>query len=157
MKKLIQAYKWLIVSGNWLQSPLLLLCRLYWGWLFLMAGLGKLQDIPRTLESFQSLNLYAPHFLAYLVGLTEFLGGVCLMLGFASRLVAIPLAFTMVMAYVTAHSESLRNILVSPSVFVADSPFNFLLVSLLIWAFGPGKFSIDYWLEKTVFRNISKT
>ncbi len=141
---LTKAYQYLIYLGGFLKSPLLLLCRLYWGVLFMGAGWGKLVEIDKFADILHKLNFPYEHFFAYLAAGTEFIGGLCLILGFASRLVAIPLIITMITAYATAHVESLRTFFYNPSTFVSEAPFNFLLICLFILAFGPGRFSLDY-------------
>jgi putative oxidoreductase len=145
-------YSALITIGNFLQSFLLLAIRLFWGYLFFKGGLGKLQDISPVIEFFHSLGIPFPTVMAYLVGLIECVGGLCLMLGFASRLVAIPLATIMIVAYLTAHYDAVKNVLENHSEFIKQTPFNFLLTCLLIFAFGPGKISLDYLLKRFVFK-----
>lgn len=151
LKSLTKAYQALIYFGGFLKSPLLLLCRLYWGWLFMQAGWGKLQDISHLADSLTQFHFPAPTFFAYLAAYTEFLGGICLLVGFASRLAAIPLIITMLTAYATVHREALQALFSQPSLFVAEHAFNFLLACLLVLAFGPGRFSVDYMLEKWLF------
>jgi len=144
-------YEGLIFLGSLIQSPLLLVCRLYWGALFIAAGFAKLQDVTPFAEYLDSIHFVYPTVQAYLAGLTEFLGGFCLMVGFASRLVAIPLATVMITAYSTAHVEAVKVFFSDPSQVVAQAPFNFLLVTLLVLAFGPGIFSVDYFLKRRYF------
>lgn len=151
LKSLTKAYQYLIFFAGFLKSPLLLLCRLYWGWSFMNAGYSKLTDIHTFAQSLENLHVIAPQFSAYLVGFTEFFGGLCLLLGFASRLAAIPLIITMVMAYVLVHTDSLKALFFNPSLFVAETPFNFILTCFLVLAFGPGRFSLDYLLERWAF------
>jgi putative oxidoreductase len=78
-----------------------------------------------------------------LAGSTECFGGLLLLIGLGSRLISIPLAFTMVVAYLTAHREELGMIFSDTEKFTAASPFLFLLVSLIVMIFGPGIFSLD--------------
>ena len=59
-------------SAGWLQSPLLLAIRLYWGWQFAQDGWGKLTHLDRVTEFFASLNLPAPGLTALVVALIEF-------------------------------------------------------------------------------------
>lgn len=148
---LTKAYQYLIYFGGLLKSPILLLCRLYWGTLFLLSGWGKLSDIDSFAQLLSNYHFPVHHFFAYLAATTELIGGIFLVLGFASRLVAIPLIITMLTAYATVHSEALSTLLSHPKDFVGEAPFNFLLTSLLVLAFGPGRFSIDYMLEKWLF------
>jgi putative oxidoreductase len=96
----------------------------------------------------ESFSLFAPTLQAYIATFIEIIGGLCLMLGLASRLVAVPLIIVMVTAYATVHLESVKSIFINPSEFVGQAAFNPLLISLFILAFGPGKYSIDYFFEK---------
>src|SRR5262252_3933470 len=70
-------------------------------------------------------------------------GGILLFVGLASRLIALPLAFDMMVAYLTADREALGSIFSDPGKFYNADPFTFLLASLIILAFGPGWFSLD--------------
>ncbi len=151
LKNLTKAYQALIFVGGLLKSPILLLCRLYWGWLFVAAGWEKLNTISQFAQLLENYHLHAPTFMAYLAALTELIGGFCLLIGFASRLAAIPLIVTMLTAYSTVHVQALAALFEKPSLFVAEAPFNFLLTCLIILAFGPGRFSVDYMLERWLF------
>ncbi len=146
-----KGYQSLIFFGGLLKSPILLACRLYWGSLFMLLGWEKLNHISPLVQILKHYHLSPPIPLAYLSAGTEFIGGICLILGFASRLAALPLAFNMIVAYSTVHVESLRAIFEHPSLFVAQAPFNFLLTCILIFAFGPGRFSLDYLMERCFF------
>ena len=79
--------------------------RLFLAPIFILAGLGKLTGIENTAGYFEFLGLPAPTLMAYLAGLTEFVGGILLIPGAAVRWVAVPLMFTMVVAAGTAHWE----------------------------------------------------
>lgn len=156
MKFLEKAYLTLILLGSLLQSPVLLLCRLYWGGLFMLGGWEKLNNISHFITLLKSYHFIFPEFMSYLAVLTEFIGGMLLIIGFASRLVSVPLIITMLTAYATVHIASLYVFFQTPSVFVAESPFNFLLTALLVLAFGPGYFSVDYLLERKLFLHVKK-
>jgi putative oxidoreductase len=137
-------YDLLVKGAPYLQSPLLLVIRLYWGWAFFQTGWGKLHNLEGTTEFFQSLGLPLPGVNAALAGTTECVGGLLLLLGLASRLAAIPLIVTMLVAYLTAEIETVKNIFSEPEKFLAADPFLFLLAALLVLAFGPGAFSLDH-------------
>ncbi len=64
-------FRWTVPPATVLQSLFLLVVRLYWGWGFFQAGSGKLQDLQKPTEFFQSLGIPFPHAQAILVGLTE--------------------------------------------------------------------------------------
>ena len=130
-------------AAAWLQSPLLLVIRLYWGWQFAQTGWGKLTHLDRTAGFFDSLGIPLPKANAVLAGGTECVGGALLALGLCARPAAVPLVFTMGVAYATADRDALRAITTDPDQFVTAAPFLFLLAALLVLAFGPGRLSLD--------------
>jgi putative oxidoreductase len=144
MKKL---YPLLIAVSSSLQSPFLLIVRLYWGWQLAQSGWGKLHNIEKVTEFFTSLNLPAPGPTAYAISTLELVGGILLFLGLAARLIALPLTINMLMAYITADREALFSVLSDPDKFYAAAPYTFLIASLLVLIFGPGRLSIDRLLQ----------
>jgi putative oxidoreductase len=136
-------YRLLIRAGLYLQSPLLLGMRLYWGWQFFETGKGKLMNHEKVTQFFQSLHIPFPSFNVYLAGGTECFGGLLLLVGLASRLVCLPLIFTLIIAYLTAEIQSLKYIFEDPDKFVTAAPFLFLEACLVVLVFGPGRFSVD--------------
>ncbi|WP_338109427.1 DoxX family protein [Pseudomaricurvus alkylphenolicus] len=94
--------------------------RLYLAPVFIIAGYNKLQLSDDSLGFWESLTanpgvvswfgnpdwglgLPAPELLAFLAGWTELLGGFLLLFGLATRLISLPLIFTMIIAATTAH------------------------------------------------------
>ena len=148
MKKIIetmaQIYSFYESTISRLQSPLLLVVRLYWGWQFFQTGLGKLTNIPKVVDFFTSLGIPLPTLNAYFVGSLECVGGLLLFLGLGSRLIALPLTFNMLVAYITADREALLSAFSDPGKFYAADPYTFLFASVLILIFGPGRFSLDF-------------
>lgn len=132
--------------GSWFQSPILLILRVFFGIMFVYAGFGKLQDIQKFHDLLVSLNVPYPEWGAWGAALTEFIGGILLTVGFFSRFAAFALIVVMGVAYGTAHVDAVKTISTDPQLFVAQAPFNFLLTALLVWAFGPGFFSLDQFL-----------
>lgn len=140
-------YEGIIRTGDSFQNVLLFLMRLYWGFAFYQSGMGKLNDLPKFVGYLESLNIPFAEVSAYAAAFTETVGGLLLMVGFASRLVVMPLAVVMCVAYVTAHRAACLNVFQDPAAFISQPPFNFLLTCLIVFAFGPGKCSIDYCFE----------
>lgn len=145
-------YEMLIRSGTKLQSYLLLIMRLYWGYQFFLTGTGKFQNIDNVVQYFDSLNIPFAVASAYTVASIETVGGLALFFGLASRLLCIPLICTLAGAYLTAHREALLNIFNNPDQFISQAPFNFILTSLIVFCFGPGKFSLDNLIEKKMVK-----
>jgi putative oxidoreductase len=148
-------YELLVRAASNCQSALLLAIRLFWGWQFCQTGWGKLHNLSGTAEFFASLGLPFPMVNATLAGATECFGGLFLLVGFASRLVSIPLIFTMIVAYVTADREALQGIFSDPDEFMKATPFLFLLACVIVLVFGPGKASVDYLIERNRLRKLS--
>lgn len=141
-------YGLLVKVASLLQSPVLLLMRLYWGWEFFQTGKGKLMNHEKVTGFFQSLHIPMPGFNAYLAGATECFGGLLLLIGLASRLVSLPLIFLLAVAYITADSDALKAIFSDPDKFTGATEFLFLVTCVVVLAFGPGVFSVDWVLGK---------
>ena len=136
-------------SGSaFLQSPFLLAVRLYWGWQFTQTGWGKLHHLARITDFFRSLGIPFPAFNAHFVSGLEFVGGLLLIAGLASRLTGFLLAANMFVAYWTADHEALLSVLSDPGKFYGADPYTFLFASLLVLIFGAGFFSLDTAIAK---------
>jgi putative oxidoreductase len=130
-------------AASSLRSPFLLAVRLYWGWQFVQTGWGKLHRLPHVIEFFTSLGIPAPALNAYFVSGLECVGGILLILGLGGRIIALPLAFDMIVAYLTADREALGSIFSDPGKFYNADPFTFLMAALIVLIFGSGTFSLD--------------
>ena len=146
----VSLYRRLLKILNFLQSPFLLLVRVYWGWQFWQSGWGKLQDISKPIGFFTELGIPFPVFNAWFVALLECFGGILLIVGLASRLISIPLVIDMVVAYLTADREALKSIFSEPDKFYAAAPYTFLFASLIVLIFGPGAVSLDYLIARYI-------
>jgi putative oxidoreductase len=138
------------LAKTYLSSPFLLLVRLYWGWQFAQTGWGKLHNLSHVRDFFQSLGIPAPGIMAPSVAMLEFVGGILLILGLATRLIGFLLAANMFTAYITADREALGTIFSSdPSKFYNADPFTFLFASLIALALGAGAISLDALLARS--------
>jgi putative oxidoreductase len=136
---------------NYLQSPFLFFVRAYWGWQLAQSGWGKLHNLSNVTDFFMSLNLPYPGQTALFVSCLEFFGGIFLALGLLSRITALVLTVNMLMAYVTADREALLSVFSDPDKFYAAAPYTFLIASVIVLLFGPGKIAADAllrWLSK---------
>jgi putative oxidoreductase len=128
---------------SYLQSPFLLLLRLYWGWQLAQSGWGKLHHLSNVGEYFSTLGLPMPAQMAVFIACVEFFGGIFLALGLASRVTGLVLAVNLTMAYVIGDREALLSFFSDPDKFIAAAPFAFLMVALIVLIFGPGRISAD--------------
>lgn len=127
----------------YLQSPFLLLVRLYWGWQLAQSGWGKLHHLSNVGEYFATLGLPMPAQMAVFIACVEFFGGIFLALGLASRITGLVLTVNLTMAYVIGDREALLSFFSDPDKFVAAAPFAFLMVALIVLIFGAGGISAD--------------
>jgi len=145
---LVRTYRSLCSGSAFLQSPLLLAVRLYWGWQFAQTGWGKLHHLAQITEFFRSLGIPAAAFNAPFVSGLEFVGGLLLIAGLAARLTGFLLAANMLVAYWTADHEALFSFFSDPGKFYGADPYTFLFASLLVLVFGAGFFSLDAAIAK---------
>ena len=68
----------------------------------------------------------------------------------APRLISIPLLILLSVAYLTADLDAVKMIFSDPDKFLTAAEFPFLFAIVLVFAFGPGKFSIDWLIKRKV-------
>ncbi len=54
----------------------------------------------------------------------------------------------MTVAYITGDREALLSIFSDPDKFSAAAPFTYLMASLIVLIFGPGRYSLDCLIER---------
>jgi len=148
MRILTKLYGLLVTAASSLQSPFLLLVRLYWGFQMMQTGWGKLHSLAKVTDYFTSLGVPTPTFTTPCIVTLEFVGGILIMLGLGSRLFALLLSCDMIVAYIAGDREALLSIFSDPDKFYAAAPYTFLVAFLIVLIFGPGRFSLDALLTK---------
>ena len=143
LSKALQWHCQFFTLVSYLQSPFLLLIRLYWGWQLVQSGWGKLHHLSNVGEYFATLGLPMPAQMAVFIACVEFFGGIFLALGLASRITGLVLTVNLTMAYVIGDREALFSFFSDPDKFIAAAPFAFLMVALIVLIFGAGKISAD--------------
>lgn len=122
-----------------------LLTRLVMGQAFFLTGRGKLANLAGVVQFFTELGIPMPELNAALVSRLEFYGGIALVLGLFTRLVAAGLGSTMVVALATADKQSfLEAIRMTGDQGLTDIvPFVYLLFLVWLVIVGPGPLSLD--------------
>ena len=147
LKKLYNLFFYYVAFG---QSPFLLFVRLYWGYQLIQSGWGKLHHLDKVTEFFTSLSLPMPAQTAVAISCLEFFGGIFLTIGLLSRLTSLALTINLIVAYITADREALFSIFSDPDKFYAAAPYTFLVASVIVLLFGPGKFAVDTLLNRWI-------
>jgi putative oxidoreductase len=124
-------------SQNWASIGLLVL-RLGIGFIFLWHGYGKIFGQP-GMTAFSGmvgdmLGFPLPTVFAWLAALTEFLGGMALILGLGVRFVAWPMAFVMIVALAGVKRFGMP---------ASDPDIALLFASVALGLMGAGRYSID--------------
>jgi putative oxidoreductase len=150
-------YRKLVIYGSYLAPVALLLLRLGWGWELIESGWGHLHHVDDMVSRFESWGItFQPRAQVYMSASMELLGGVLLMLGLGARLISIPLIVNFIVAFLTASKDNVHKIFQQDiSNIIDDAAYPFLITSIIILAFGPGLFSVDAILQRTVFKRYS--
>ncbi len=125
------------------QIPGYMLIRLILGYVFLVAGLQKF-IFPDEMGPgrFIEMGFPVPEFTAYFVGFFETLGGFLILIGLVSRLAAIPLAITMIVAIITTKFPQLSDGMWTFAQ-AARLDISMLLTSIFVIYNGSGRYSLD--------------
>lgn len=132
-------------TGDAVLTPIAqLLTRLVFGQSFFLIGLGKLNNLPKVTESFESLGIPFAKAQAPMIAALECAGGIMLLLGLGTRIFALLLGCTMVVATLTAHRVEVMQGFTFDTSFTDIAPLPFLVGLLWLVAKGPGRISADY-------------
>jgi len=119
------------------KSLALLVLRVAIGVIFIVHGYGKLFGGAPGMDAFTGmvagLGFPMPAFFAYAAALSEFLGGIALLLGIWTRVASVFLMIVMVVAMMGVKKFSLPQ---------SDPDFTLFAIALAIYLMGPGKYSL---------------
>lgn len=139
-------YERLIWVGKKMQPLLLLAFRLYYGIALLLAGLDKFQHHGQIIELSQHINNSFAELVVYAVALVEFVGGLCLIVGAATRLAALVVVLTI--CVVSLPLEVHLYTFDVADTALKQSSFGLLLACSLLFCFGSGGISVDGLIKK---------
>ena len=139
-----------------IQGGALLILRVGLGVLFVLHGYPKLNHLKTW-----SNALKMPIYLCFLSALSMFLGGFCLIVGFLTPLACLALLCSMVFALVLEIIQGLPLVAIDPYLIPEgeyegadgkgeppsqEKAFVFILMLIVLLAFGAGGYSVDAWL-----------
>ena len=128
-----------------LERLAVLILRLFLGFAFMMHGSQKLLGafggggIAGVAGMLSKLGLEPSQILAWVLSITEFVGGVCVFLGFLTRFWAAGLVIDMAVAIFKVHMAN--GFFASKNGF--ELPLAFGVMALVILLTGPGSLSVD--------------
>ena len=151
---------------TWLMNPppdgpaSTLLLRLMAGGVFLWEGVMKFVFVSQGVGRFTKLGMPFPHFTADFVGYLEIVGGLLLLSGLMTRLIAIPFIIEMIVAIFSTKvslflgTSPLPLPPVPPQIGIwavlheVRSEYAQLLTTAFLLVNGPGKWSLDALLQR---------
>ena len=122
-------------------STLLLLARISIGLMFLNHGMQKWLTFGEMSSNFPDPLHIGSAWSLILIIISEVVCSFFFIFGFLYRIVLLPMIFTMGMAFFVIHDGSLDG---------GELSLIYLLIFVFLYLTGPGKFSIDAWLEKRI-------
>jgi putative oxidoreductase len=144
MQKTISIYHAITNKLNSLSALPLLLLRGILAYGFYGPATMKWKNIHDIASWFSTLGIPAPVLNAYLAASTEAVGVVLLILGLGTRIIAVPLIITLLVAIKTVHWAN--GFEAGDNGFEIPLYYILMLVTLII--FGAGRFSLDYLISK---------
>jgi len=130
--------------GSLLQWLPPLVARVAVGWTFLQTGWGKLHDLDAVIGFFRDLGIPAPELQAPFVASVELVCGTLFLVGLFSRIAALPLIGTMVVAIATALWKDVD----SAGALFGLSEFLYIVIFAWIASYGPGAVALDPLVER---------
>jgi putative oxidoreductase len=154
-KRLIQ---FALLGSSGLEQYAIVLVRVSLGVFFAISGANKLFVAGNTQRMYETLveaKVPFPHLMAYFVSGVEFVGGSLLTVGLLSSLACVALLVDMTVAIVSTKLSAMPKGL-SPLNWLDDFLYLpevlYVLFFISLICFGPGKYSVDYWLASRLWR-----
>jgi len=128
------------------------LTRLVVGFAFFDSGRGKLGNMENTVSFFTDLGIPFPAANAAFVSRLEYYGGMFLLAGLLTRIVAALLSSTMVVALMTADRETFTGAFARSTEVGLSDVAPFVLLVFLSWLVvrGAGALSVDAVLKRAI-------
>lgn len=125
-------------------SVILLIVRVVFGVMLMNHGIDKWANYQELSAVFPDpLGIGSPLSLGLAI-FGELACSMAFIIGFLYRLAMIPMIFTMSVAFFIVHADD--------PFAVKELAFVYLVVFVLMYIVGPGKFAVDRWISKSLFR-----
>ena len=122
-------------------SFLILLLRLFFGVLFFMHGLDKMTNFSVLSDNYPSVLGLGSYTTLMVTIFCEFACSMFLMVGLMTRIVLIPMALAMAVAFFDIHDGMMPE---------GELSLIFMIVFIILFMTGPGKYSIDWLIDRRV-------
>jgi len=130
-----------------------LIARLVVGYVFMLTGWAKLNNLPAMIQNFTEWGIPFPKILTPFVSGVECFGGIMLILGLFTRIPAAMLAVVMIVAIKSAKWENVDSL----ETLLGFEEVTYFAVFLWLAIAGPGSASLDRLLMRSVGNDETKT
>ena len=158
--------RFLPIAKQKLEPVAMLLLRVVVGLYFVVSGWGKVHNLDKVTAFFTELHIPMPHVQAIFISNLELFGGLAIVLGLLTRIFALLLSATMVVAILTAKLPDLGKEAAAPGTtpsfgdklgaFFSMEELLLLAIFVTIAAFGPGPLALDRFVAKAIDGDGSK-
>ncbi len=124
-------------------SFLIFAVRVFFGVLFLVHGLDKLMNFNTLVTNYPSVLGFGSYMTLMVTVFTEFCCSLFLIAGLMQRIVTIPMFLSMAVAFFIVHRAILPE---------GELALIYFIVFLILFLVGPGRFSVDYLIDRKVTR-----
>lgn len=128
-------------------SLLILALRLFFGILFFTHGLDKLANFNELLPNFPDVLGFGSYMSLMVSIFCEFCCSLFLIAGLLVRLTVIPMMIAMSVAFFDVHDGMFPE---------GELALIYLIMFIILYITGPGKFSIDYLIDKKIQKDRGK-
>jgi len=142
-------YDWPCAVASRLTLLAPLLARVTVGWVFATTGWGKLNNLQKVIDYFSDLGIPYPQIQAPFASANEFVCGVLVLLGLATRVASIPLIVVMLVAIRTAQWENVD----STAALLGLVEWSYIVIFAWLAIAGPGPVSLDALIARALKRS----
>lgn len=120
-------------------SFLILTLRIFFGIMLMVHGLGKMIHFQELSQTFPDIMGFGSYMSLMVTIFVEFCCSLFLIFGLLVRIAIIPMMITMAVAFFDVHDANFPE---------GELSFIYLILLLVLYITGPGKYSIDYLIDK---------
>ena len=126
-------------------SFLILFLRIFFGVLFLLHGLDKMMNFDQLSQTYPSVLGFGSYMTLMVSIFCEFCCSLFLITGLIVRITVIPMIISMAIAFFDIHDAMLPE---------GELSLIYLCLFLLLYITGPGRYSVDYLIDKRFQKDI---
>ena len=126
-------------------SAFILILRIFFGVMFFIHGLGKMMNFSELSLTYPSIFGLGSYMTLMLAVFTEFCCSLFLIAGLLFRIMLLPMIVAMAVAFFDIHDGFLPE---------GELSLIYLIVFCLLYFVGPGKFSIDYLIDRRLRKEV---